>query len=173
MEPENTDRGRIPWTAPTVILATGFWAGRIPWAPGTWGALLGLPLAWGIHQIASPWVQIAVVIAICLASIPVCTAAAQRMGGLKDPGAIVLDEIASMPIVFFFVPDAVVGRPIVLGIGFVLHRIFDITKPPPARQLEHLPAGLGIMADDWAAAAYACLALHAVHWTGLFGRFWP
>ena len=47
------------------------------------------------------------------------------------------------------------GRPIVLAVAFVLHRIFDITKPPPARQLEHLPTGLGIMADDWAAAAYA------------------
>jgi phosphatidylglycerophosphatase A len=173
MESKNADRDSIPWTAPSVVVATGFWAGRIPWAPGTWGALWGLLLAWAIHQIGSPWVQLAVVIAICLAGVPICTAAAQRMGGLKDPGSIVLDEIASMPIVFFFVPNAVVGSWIVLAAGFVLHRIFDITKPPPARQLEHLPTGLGIMADDWAAAAYACLALHAIHWTGAFGSLWP
>ena len=95
------------------------------------------------------------------------------MGGLKDPGSIVLDEIASMPIVFFFVTDADVRRPIVLAVAFLLHRIFDITKPPPARQLEHLPTGLGIMADDWAAAAYGCLILHALHWTGVFGSIWP
>jgi phosphatidylglycerophosphatase A len=130
-------------------------------------------LTWAIHQIASPWLQALVAIAICLAGIPICTVAALRMGGLKDPGSIVLDEIASMPIVFFFVPDAVTGRWPVLAAGFLLHRIFDITKPPPARQLERLPTGLGIMADDWAAAAYACLALHVVHWTGVFGTLWP
>ena len=43
--------------------------------------------------------------------------------------------------------------------GFLLHRLFDITKPPPARQLESLPTGLGIMADDWAAGIYANLSL--------------
>jgi phosphatidylglycerophosphatase A len=116
--------------------------------------------------------QIALTAMICLAGVPICTAAARRMGGRKDPGSIVLDEIASMPIVFFFVPAAVVGKWPILAVGFVLHRIFDISKPPPARQLERLPTGLGIMADDWAAAAYACLVLHFLHWFGLFGSIW-
>jgi phosphatidylglycerophosphatase A len=172
METESANRVNIPWSAPSVILATGFWTGRIPWAPGTWGALVGLPLAWAIHRIASPWLQIAVTAIICIVGVPICTAAVRRMGGRKDPGSIVLDEIASMPIVFFFVPNAVMSRPIILAVGFVLHRIFDISKPPPARQLERLPTGLGIMADDWAAGAFACLVLHAIHWAGFFGSFW-
>jgi phosphatidylglycerophosphatase A len=172
METEQPDRAAIPWTSPSVILATGFWVGRIPWAPGTWGALLGVPLAWVIHRIASNGLQIGITAAICVAGVPICTAAARRMGGRKDPGSIVLDEIASMPIVFFFVPNAVMNRLVILAAGFVLHRIFDISKPPPARQLERLPTGLGIMADDWAAGAYACLVLHAVHWAGWFGTLW-
>ena len=171
METQHGSQGPIPWTAPSVVVATGFWAGRIPWAPGTWGALEGVALAWGIHRIPGNGWQIALTAVICLAGIPICTAAARRMGGLKDPGSIVLDEIASMPIIFFFVPDAVTRNWIVLAAGFVLHRVFDITKPPPARQLERLPTGLGIMADDWAAAAYACLVLHALHWLGLSARF--
>ena len=48
--------------------------------------------------------------------------------------------------------------------GFVLIRIFDIAKPPPVKQLEKLPDGLGVMADDWAAGVYACGALHLLLW---------
>ena len=50
--------------------------------------------------------------------------------------------------------------------AFALHRLFDITKPFPCRRLEHLPAGLGIMADDWGAAAWMAVALTACRWCG-------
>ncbi len=152
------------WRHPAVVLATGFWVGRIPFAPGTWGTLLGLPLAWGISWLPGMSLQAAVIVAICLASIPICTIAARQLGGKKDPGCIVLDEIASLPITFFLVPREVLERPLVMAAGFALHRLFDITKPPPARQLERLPDGLGIMADDWAAGVYSCLALHGLLW---------
>ncbi|HEV3004666.1 MAG TPA: phosphatidylglycerophosphatase A, partial [Pirellulales bacterium] len=56
----------------------------------------------------------------------------------------------------------------VVAAGFVLHRLFDITKPPPARALERLPSGLGIMADDWIAGMYANLTLHVLRFWGLF-----
>ena len=165
--------GPVDWRAPSVVLATGFWAGRIPWAPGTWGRW-GLPLSWGIAFLPGFALQAAAIVAINLLGIPLCTAAARKFGGVKDPGAIVFDEIATIPVVFLFVPLLAVKQPlVVLAIGFALHRLFDITKPPPARQLERLPAGLGIMADDWAAGAFACLALHALHWSGLLRAFWP
>jgi phosphatidylglycerophosphatase A len=154
------------WTHPAVILATGFWLGRSPIMPGTVGAILGLPLAWAINSIPSLAIQIAIIIAICLLGIPICTIAARRLGNLKDPGCIVLDEIASLPITFFLVPVAAFERPWVVVAGFVLHRIIDITKPPPAPQLERLPEGLGIMADDWSAGVYSCLLLHAILWAG-------
>jgi phosphatidylglycerophosphatase A len=164
--------GPVDWRAPSVVLATGFWAGRIPWAPGTFGALWGLPLSWAISFLPGVWPQATAIVALNMIGIPLCTAAARKFGGVKDPGAIVFDEIATMPIAFFLVPRIALQQPIILAAGFALHRLFDITKPPPARQLERIPAGLGIMADDWAAATYACLALHALHWAGAFGSFW-
>ena len=154
------------WRQPAVVLATGLWLGRSPIMPGTVGAILGLPLAWGIKSIPSIPLQVILIAAICAAGIPICTVAARQLGGLKDPGCIVLDEIASLPITFFLVPLADMHRPWVLVAGFVLHRIIDITKPPPAPQLERLPDGLGIMADDWSAGIYSCLALHAILWAG-------
>lgn len=166
-------RGPVEWRAPAVFLATGFWAGRIPWAPGTWGALEGLALAWALTLLPSVWLWVAVIVAMNLAGVPLCTAAARRFGGVKDPGAIVWDEIATVPMAFFLVPREAVSQPLILAAGFVLHRLFDITKPAPARQLERLPDGLGIMADDWAAGAMAWLVMQLLHWVGAFGSLWP
>jgi phosphatidylglycerophosphatase A len=154
------------WAHPTVILATGFWLGRSPIMPGTVGAVLGVPLVWGINSIPNVPLQVALIAAICAVGIPLCTTAARRLGRLKDPGCIVFDEIASLPITFFLIPMADFQRPWVVIAGFVLHRIFDISKFPPAAQLERLPEGFGIMADDWAAGIYSCLALHAILWAG-------
>jgi phosphatidylglycerophosphatase A len=69
-----------------------------------------------------------------------------------------------VPIVFLLVPIG--GWPAAL-IGFLLHRLMDITKPPPARQLERLGDGLGVMADDVVASLYACLALAGLAWLRL------
>lgn len=153
---------RLGWT---VWLATGSWIGLIQWMPGTFGTLWGMPLAWGVCLLPV-WAQILAILAVGILGIPLCTAAVRKLGGPKDPGCIVFDEIASLPITFFLVP---LNQPnanlwSVMISGFLLHRLFDITKPPPARQLEHLPEGLGIMADDWAAGVYSCLALHLLLW---------
>ena len=120
-----------------VWLATGLGVGFVPVAPGTVGAIWGLPLAWAIGVVGQTSVslQVVAIVVICAASIPVCTRAVRAMGGKKDPGAIVLDEIASLPITFFLVE---MNTAIVVVAGFALHRLFDITKPPPARQFERL-----------------------------------
>lgn len=149
------------------VVATGFGVGLIPFAPGTFGTLLGIPLAWGVQQLPHVGARVLLIAAICGVGIPVCTLAARRLGGQKDPGSIVLDEIASVPITFFLISIDSVA---VVAAGFMLHRLFDITKPPPARQLERLPAGLGIMADDWIAGIYSNLALRLVLWSGLLDR---
>ena len=164
------------WERAATLLATGLGVGFFPLAPGTVGALWGVLLAWGIEHleglsrragIGPPCAAVgeaAVIVAICLVSIPICTIAARRLGGKKDPGSIVLDEIASLPIAFYLIP---IANWKIAAAGFILHRLFDITKPPPARQLERLPDGLGIMADDWAAAVYANLALRLIIWSGV------
>jgi len=137
--------------------------GFVPFAPGTFGTLAGLPLSWAILQVPSALGQIAIIAAICLAAVPICTAAARRLGSAKDPSAIVLDEVVSLPIVFLFVPaDQLSHQPWLWAAGFVLFRLFDVTKPPPARQLERLPDGAGIVADDIAAALYSCAVLHVL-----------
>lgn len=146
--------------SPAIVLATGLGVGFIPWAPGTFGTLLGLPLAWGLSRLGIP-AMAGITAAICLAGIPICTRAVRQMGGAKDPGSIVLDEIASVPITFLGIADWSWGA---IVAGFLLHRLFDITKPPPARQLERLPEGLGIMADDWIAGLFSNLVLRLLLW---------
>jgi phosphatidylglycerophosphatase A len=160
--PDLLKQGVVIW------LATGMGFGLSPFAPGTVGALWGLPLAWAVASIPAVWAQLAVILLVSAAGVPLCTAAGRKLGGSKDPGCIVFDEIASMPITFFLVPmSGLAAWPIVLT-GFVLNRIADIVKPPPARRCEHLPEGLGIMADDWIAGIYSNLALHLLIWLGVF-----
>lgn len=142
-------------------IGTGLGFGYSPKAPGTVGALWGIPLAWLVMQIPSVYAQIAVLVVLYLVGIPICTSSAHCLGK-KDPGEVVWDEIATVPIVFLFVEPRLMSRPEILLLGFALHRVFDISKPPPARQLEKLPDGLGIMSDDVAAGVYGCIAMHLI-----------
>lgn len=156
-----------------MLVASGLGLGRSPVAPGTVGSLWGLPLAWAIYQLPIPtgwpaWlVQLFVLAFLFVIGVPICGVAASRLGK-KDPAAVVYDEIVTIPIVFFLLPLNELNQAWVWVAGFLAHRVFDILKPPPARQLEHLPAGWGIMADDVAAAVYGCCAVHLLVW--LVGR---
>ncbi len=120
-------------------------------------------MAWSINQLPSVPTQAVLILILAATGVPLCTHAVRRLNR-KDPGCVVWDEIASLPITFFLIPADLMWSPTVLLAGFALHRVFDITKPPPARQLERLPDGLGVMADDWAAAVYSCLVLHGLLW---------
>ena len=166
--PDRKSLFRAAYTSPSFFLATGGGVGLSGVAPGTLGALQGIPLAWVInHFFGWPW-QIAIVVVLNLIGVPICTAAAKRIGR-KDPGAVIWDEIATVPITFLFIPAALMNSPLILAAGFGLHRLFDISKFPPANRLEKLEGGLGIMADDWAAGIWSCVALHAIIATGILG----
>lgn len=142
--------------SPAVWFATGLGVGlRLP-APGTFGALWGLPLAWVVGEVGPWWQQLIAIAALLLMGVPLTARAARDLGGAKDPGCIVWDEIATMPIVFLLVP---LSSWWVALVGFGLHRLFDISKPWPCRQLEKFPGGWGIMADDVGAAIYAMATL--------------
>lgn len=154
------------WWEPVVLVATCGGIGRASVAPGTWGALAGVVVAAALARARlDPIVEGALLVAVNLAAIPLCTAAARRLGSGSDPGAIVLDECASLPLGLLVVPAAARG-PLLLATAFLLHRFFDILKPFPCRQLERLPAGLGVMADDWAAAGWMALVIGLVRWWG-------
>jgi phosphatidylglycerophosphatase A len=130
-------------------IAVGFGTGMSPVMPGTVGTLVGLPVAWGVMQVHCIGTQIAVCVALALLAVPICGIAEKIIGG-KDPGCIVADEYLTLPI-------TVVGlsSPWALLSGFVFHRVFDITKPPPIKQLQHIHGGFGIVVDDFLAALIA------------------
>src|SRR5262249_17699068 len=132
-----------------LFLATGLGVGHVPVAPGTFGSLWGLPLAWAVDGLPA-WGHAIAAAGWFSAGVPVCSVGARLLHS-KDPGAVVFDEIAAFSVVFL-------GTTMNLAtavVGFVLFRIFDVWKPWPARRLEALPGGLGIMADDYVAALYA------------------
>ncbi|MBT8046353.1 MAG: phosphatidylglycerophosphatase A [Pontiella sp.] len=137
-------------------IAVGFGTGWSPVMPGTVGTLVGLPLAWGVMQVPNIAVQAAICIVLTLLAIPICGVAEKMIGG-KDPGCIVADEYLTLPI-------TVIGlaSPWALLSGFVLHRIFDITKPPPIKQLQHIHGGFGITIDDFLAALIALGLNHLI-----------
>ena len=137
-----------------LFLAEGFGLGRIPVMPGTFGSLWGLPLGWLLGQGIPAWGRLGIGLIMFLVGIPLCERAAQ-LRRCKDPGSVVWDEIAAFPLVYAFVPINWQS----LIVGFLLFRLFDISKPPPVRRLERLRAGLGIMIDDTVAALYAASVL--------------
>ena len=120
-------------------------------------------MSWAILQLPHLGGQLAVIVVLFLIGIPLCSYAAHRLGQ-KDPGAVVWDEIVTVPIVFLGTPPDAIHQPLILVLGFALHRLFDISKLPPARQLERLNGGLGIMADDVAAAVYGCAVMALWRW---------
>jgi phosphatidylglycerophosphatase A len=153
-------KSSLNFRSPAVWMATGLGLGLVTVSPGTMGALLeGLPLAWAISLLpGTGWQSVAIAIGFAI-GIPVATAAGRALGNSKDNQAIIWDEIITVPVVFLLVP---LTNWRIAVVGFLLHRLFDITKPPPAAQLERLPDGLGVMADDLMAAIYACLALYGI-----------
>ncbi len=132
-------------------LATGFGFGLSRFMPGTVGTLWGIPLAWVVMQIPSVNLQVAACLILAFIAIPVCAEAERQLGKGKDPGCIVADEYLTLPIVYLGLPFT----PWVVLSGFVLHRIFDITKPPPIRQIQKMKGGVGIVIDDFLAALFA------------------
>jgi phosphatidylglycerophosphatase A len=147
----------------SIALGTGLGIGFAPFAPGTFGSLLGPPLVWGVLQTGLPTATVlGIAIAFIVMGIPICTAASRALGK-HDPGLVVYDEIAAFWIVFL--PHIILERPIgwfaAIG-GFGFFRLFDIAKPWPVNRLEKLPDGSGIMADDLAAGLYAAACLLAV-----------
>jgi phosphatidylglycerophosphatase A len=131
-----------------------FGVGRAPVVPGTFGTLAALPPAVLLAHWLPPWGF--ALATLVLAALAVWTSgAAARAMGPKDPRPVVIDEAAGFFVTLLFLR----GGPVTVLLGFVLFRLMDIVKPPPARQAEGLPGGWGIVVDDLIAGAYANCAL--------------
>jgi len=146
--------------------ATFFFSGRSPIAPGTAGSFASLIPLTLLAYTLSP-LSYAVLLAIGIlvfigVGIPAATYV-ERCEGREDPGLVVIDEAAGQWITFLFVPSTLlVAHPWLIGVGFILFRSFDITKPFPARKAEMLPAGYGIVLDDVVAGLYAMIVLNLI-----------
>ena len=132
------------------LLATGAGVGLSPIMPGTVGTLWGIPIAWALVDLELP-LQIAACVVLTLLAVPICAKAEPLIGKGKDPGCIVADEYLTLPICYL----GLAFTPAVIISGFVFHRIFDITKPPPIKQLQDIKGGIGIVIDDFLAALLA------------------
>ena len=140
-----------------VFLATGFYVGKIPFAPGSFGSLIGLPLALALAGIPPVW---AILCTLLFTIFSVCVAdAAEKILKQNDPGCIVIDEIAGMMVSLTGLPFT----PITIAFGFIVFRILDILKPFPIRHLDkRIPGGLGVVADDVAAGVITNLLLRGL-----------
>lgn len=140
----------------TRILLSLFGLGFLPLCPGTWGTAGAVAIAYLLPAgPAWPLAAAAVLLASSLSTIALGPRA-ERVSGRKDPGFVVLDEVAG-----YLVTVAALSKPdpVWLAAGFVLFRITDIVKPWPARRIERLPGGVGVLVDDLVAGLYALVAM--------------
>lgn len=150
---------------PAAIAATVAGIGRLPQAPGTWGALATLPLAFALHGLGGFPLFAAATLALLALGVWASGAYVAETGGPEDPSEVVIDEVVGMLIALW---------PLSLGLwlrgtdpwlfpwpgwvlGFALFRFFDIRKPWPVNRAERLPGGWGVMMDDVVAGLLAAV----------------
>ena len=151
--PVHAQNGTTYWAW---IVATFFGAGLGKPGPGTWGSVAAV-LVWvafaRLAHATAHTLLVALISGVVLSiavGVPASTIVA-RQAGREDPQMVVIDEVAGQWIALLFSPfDWKHGL-----IALILFRVFDVTKPSPARQLENLPEGWGIVFDDVAAGLYA------------------
>ena len=140
-----------------LFFATGAYVGNVPFAPGTFGSLLGLVVCFLLTTVP---ISVATIIVVALILFSVWVSEhAEKMMGEKDPGSVVIDEVAGMVVTMIGIPFGVVTA----ITGFVLFRLLDIVKPPPVRFFQDdLAGGAGIVMDDVAAGIIANILLRVV-----------
>ncbi len=140
------------------LIATGFYTGYAPKAPGTAGSLLGLFLYWAIPGSESVYSVVGIAL---LFFVGVWAASrVEKETNVQDNQIIVIDEIVGMLITVAFFEKSLIW----LVVGFLLFRFFDIIKPFPAKVSEKLPRGWGVMIDDVVAGIYSALSLRLIYY---------
>lgn len=142
------------------VLSTWFGCGYWPWGPGTVGSAAAVLIAIAMHHHAGvdPWVL--GLVGVLTLPLSIWASGVEAVtSGRKDPQHVVLDEVIGQwitlaPVMHFDWKYALAG--------FALFRIFDILKPAPARQMESLPGGIGIMADDVMAGIYGAVVMAVI-----------
>ena len=139
-----------------LFLASWFFAGLMPKAPGTFGTLAAIPLAIVINSMGAIYGVLSLVIFVSGAVFT--SGLSRKLVGREDPPEIVIDEVAGFSLTLFLLPLSWFS----LSLGFLLFRLFDISKPFPIKRLEKIKGGFGIVMDDLLAGIYANLVLRIV-----------
>ncbi|MEM7169488.1 MAG: phosphatidylglycerophosphatase A [Pseudomonadota bacterium] len=157
--------GKLSPFHPISLIATWFGSGLLPKAPGTWGSLGALPFAYAIAWIGGWQLLLAAALLAFVIGIWAGGVYAERMN-LKDPGEVVIDEVAGQWLALLPVALSLEYYPL----AFLAFRFFDITKIWPAKWADQrLSGGLGIMVDDMVAGLYAAIVcILAVYLVGSF-----
>lgn len=171
-----------------LAVATSLGLGYLPLAPGTWGSAAAVALVWATAAVtrseAGPMIVVAeftLLLALAAIGLWASECVEEAAPSNPDPAYVVIDELSGQTISLVAglalsawtttqLPQPIIAKVATvfsagllnwkyLILGFILFRVFDIWKPFPARRAELLPGGLGIMADDWVAGAYAALGL--------------
>jgi phosphatidylglycerophosphatase A len=137
---------RVAW-----LLATWFGCGLAPIAPGTVGTLGALPLYFVVRS-HGPLAVLATAVGVTIVGIWASNVVVRETGE-KDPQRIVIDEAAGVLLALALAPMTLRG----VALAVILFRVFDMTKPFPARRAERLPAGWGVVVDDLVAGLWAAL----------------
>lgn len=150
------------------LVSCGF-LGCAPIAPGTFGTLGGVAIAWGLSFAPGFAVWSVVAAAVIYLIGRSLGDWSEAYAGKKDPGIFVLDEVVGYLVTVWWL-----GSPtlLTLVVGFFVFRFFDIVKPPPARRMERLGGGDGILLDDVVAGLYGLAAMAAVRLTLLEPSAW-
>jgi phosphatidylglycerophosphatase A len=144
-------------------IASVFYIGYLPVAPGTLGSLIALVLYYFIcHNALTTAIVILIVITLGF----ITSGRVEKIFGEKDPGEIVIDEFSGMLVSLYRIPPSM-GYVVT---GFLLFRFFDIVKPKPIQSLEKLKGSLGIMSDDLIAGVYTNMALQVIYLINLLCR---
>jgi phosphatidylglycerophosphatase A len=154
-------------------IAQGLGVGRIPVAPGTFGSVVGVLWFGLLLMTGNLWLFAAGTVATVALSVWLCGAAEKTLGQ-TDPGSVVLDEIAAIPICFCGWVTILICKtgalpvfshfftartwPLTVGV-FAAFRFFDVVKPWPVYQSQSLPGGWGVTIDDVLAAVYVNLVV--------------
>ncbi len=139
-----------------LFIASGFGPGFLRPFAGTWGSLLPLLCAWLLMKYLSPWFYAATTAAVVFIGVLSADRAEKHWG--KDSHTITIDEFAGMLITMIGLPT--IGW--VYLVGFVVFRIVDVVKPPPALQLENLRGGMGVVIDDIIAGIYSNIIMRVI-----------
>jgi len=152
--------GRFAVSHPAHFIALGFGTGLVPLGPGTAGTLAAVPLFYLLSFLLSPRGMLVACAVMFLLGVWACGRTGRDLG-VADHGSMNWDELVAFVFVLTFTPLSLEWN----AVAFVLFRFFDIVKPPPVSTVDRMvKGGLGVMLDDFVAAAYTLLLMALAMW---------